>query len=131
LTIQTKIIHSDFDQQFIVHPISKNLILKINRNAVKQSVKSLILTDYFERPFNPDLGCNIRAYLFEPLVPITQHLMENAISECITNYEPRAVLNRVLVEDAPEKNGVSITVIFSIKNDPEPITLDLILERVR
>ena len=57
--------------------------------------------------------------------------MENAISECITNYEPRAVLNRVLVEDAPEKNGVSITVIFSIKNDPEPITLDLILERVR
>jgi phage baseplate assembly protein W len=122
---------SDFNLAFTPHPITGQLSLKKNRDAVKQSVKSLILTNFYERPFKPDIGCNIRNSLFELFSPVTQQTMQNAIREVIENYEPRAQLIDVFVEDNPERNALTCSVAFSIRNDPNPIVLDVILERVR
>jgi phage baseplate assembly protein W len=122
---------SDFNLAFTPHPITGQLSIKKNRDAVKQSVKSLILTDFYERPFKPNIGCNIRGSLFELFTPVTQQKMETAIREVIENYEPRAELIDVLVEDRPDKNALTVSVAFLIKNDPTPVVLDVILERVR
>jgi len=83
-------IFSDLDLSFIAHPITGNVGRKTNRESVRQSVKSLILTDYFERPFKSDIGCSIRYFLFELFTPPVKQQMERAIKEVIKNYEPRA-----------------------------------------
>ena len=126
-----KDIFSDLDLNFIAHPITGNVGRKTNRESVRQSVKSLILTDYFERPFKSDIGCSMRYYLFELFTPPVKQQMERAIKEVIKNYEPRADVFEVLVEDRSELNALTVSVAFMILNDPDPVILDVILERVR
>jgi len=124
-------IFSVLDLSFIAHPITGNVGRKTNRESVRQSVKSLILTDYFERPFKSDIGCSIRYFLFELFTPPVKQQMERAIKEVIKNYEPRADVFEVLVEERPEANALTVSVAFMILNDPDPVILDVILERVR
>lgn len=126
-----KDLFSDLSLAFNAHPITGQISRKKNREAVKQSVKSLILTDFFERPFKPEIGCNIRGSLFELFSPITQQKMQTAVHEVITNYEPRADIIDVFVEDRPDMNALTVSVAFMIRNDPNPVVLDVILERVR
>jgi phage baseplate assembly protein W len=126
-----KVVFSDLDSLFVPNPITKQLARKTNRESVKQSVKNLILTDYFERPFKSDIGCSIRYYLFELWSPALKQTMENAIREVIDNYEPRADVLEVFVEDRSELNALSVTVAFSVRNDVNPVVLNVILERVR
>ena len=127
----TREIFSDIDISFIAHPITGRVQRKTNRDAVRQSVKSLILTNFYERPFKPDIGCNIRYYLFELFTPATKQQMENAVREVIQNYEPRADVIEVLVEERSELNALTVSVAFMVNNDPNPVILDVILERVR
>lgn len=124
-------IFSDLDMSFTAHPITGFLLRKTNRLAVRQSVKNLILTEVYERPYKPLLGCGIRNYLFEPFTPITRKLMEDSIRETIDNYEPRASLIAVQVEEYEETHTLTVSIAFMIQNDPEPVVLDVILERVR
>ena len=127
----TREIFSDIDINFIANPITGKLQRKTNRDAVRQSVKSLILTDFYERPFKSEIGCNLRYYLFELFTPATKQQMENAVKEVIENYEPRADVIGVLVEERPDMNALTVSVAFMISNDPSPVILDVILERVR
>lgn len=126
-----KDIFSDLSLGFTAHPVTGAVARKRNRDSVKQSVKSLILTNFYERPFKPRIGCNIRSSLFEPFTTITQQTIENAIKEVIANYEPRATVVDVITEASPDQNALAVSVIFYIQNDPNPVDLDLILERVR
>lgn len=126
-----KEIFSDIDLGFFAHPITGNLSKKTNRDAVRQSVKSLILTDYYERPFKPNIGCGIRYYLFELFSPAIKQQMESAIRETIANHEPRADVVEVLVEEKQDMHALVVSVAFMIINDPNPVVLDVILERVR
>jgi|TARA_B110000908_G_C10161056_1_gene406028 phage baseplate assembly protein W len=124
-------IFSDLDLGFYPHPVTQAVTRKTNRDSVRQSVKSLVLTDYFERPFKSNIGCSIRYYLFENFTPAIKQQMERAVREVITNYEPRADIIAVLVEESPETHALIVSVAFMIINDPEPVILDVILERVR
>jgi hypothetical protein len=124
-------IFSDLDMSFTAHPITGFLSRKTNRLAVRQSVKNLILTEQYERPYKPLLGCGIRNYLFEPFTPITRKLMEDSIRETLDNYEPRANVIAVQVEEYEETHTLTVSIAFMIQNDPEPVVLDVILERVR
>jgi phage baseplate assembly protein W len=126
-----KEIFSDLDLGFFAHPVTKKVSRKVNRNSVRQSVKSLILTDYYERPFKPNLGCSLRYYLFELFTPAIKQQMETTIREVISNYEPRADIIEVLVEEKQDDYALIVSVAFMIINDPDPIILDVILERVR
>ena len=130
-TLRQKEIYSDIDLAFLSHPITGKLSRKINREAVKQSVKSLIMTDFYERPFKPLIGCGIRQLLFENFHPAIVQEMELAISEVIENYEPRAELISVDVDVRPDANAMSISVVFYVVNDTAPVVLDVILERIR
>jgi phage baseplate assembly protein W len=130
---QTKAeVFSDFDLAFIAHPVKKSLNRKVNREAVKQSVKSLILTDFYERPFKSNIGCGIRGMLFENTnQPALIQTMENTVREVIRNFEPRADIIELLIEDRPDLNALTISIAFMVVNDPDPIILDVLLERVR
>jgi phage baseplate assembly protein W len=124
-------IFSDLNLAFTAHPVTGAVTRKTDRDAVRQSVKSLILTNFYERPFKPDIGCSIRNYLFELWTPATKQQMENAVLEVIKNYEPRARVLRVLVSDNPDLNSLVVSVAFTVRNDSTPVVLDVLLERVR
>jgi phage baseplate assembly protein W len=124
-------IFSDFDLAFISHPVTKKLSRKTNRESVKQSVKSLILTNFYERPYRPDIGCNINGYLFELFTPDIKQVIEESIRTVIRNNEPRADIIAVLVEDRTDTNTLLISVAFRVQNEPDPVYLDVLLERVR
>ena len=124
-------VYSDIDLSFLSHPITGKLTRKINREAVKQSVKSLILTDYYERPFKSDIGCGIRALLFENFHPAIIQQMDAVIREVISNYEPRAVIHSIDIQANPDQHELNVSIVFFVTNDPEPISLNVLLERVR
>tara|TARA_R110000764_G_scaffold54294_1_gene118313 strand:- start:82 stop:474 length:393 start_codon:yes stop_codon:yes gene_type:complete len=129
--LKKKDLFSDISLGFTPHPITGELSRKTNRDAVRQSVKSLILTDYYDRPFKSNIGCSIRYQLFEMFGPAVKQQMETAIREVIRNFEPRADVIEVMVEENRQAHSLIITVAFMVINDPNPVVLDVILERVR
>jgi phage baseplate assembly protein W len=124
-------IYSDLPINFDVHPIKGDLVLTTDENAVKRSVRNLLLTDPYERFFNPDVGAGIRQSLFENMSKDTAYVLQEKITETITNYEPRANLYSVNVKALPDENSYYATIVFGINSTTSPITLDLVLKRVR
>ena len=127
----TDTIYSDIPVNFTIHPIKQDLVLITNENAVKRSIRNLLLTDPYERFFNPDVGAGIRQSLFENMSRDTEFVLKEKIIETITNYEPRANLYSVNVKALPDDNAYSATILFAVNNTTTPVTLDLILKRVR
>lgn len=123
--------YTDLDFNFIAHPRTGDVTVRIDEEAVKQSIRNLVMTRNFERPFRSYLGCQVMGLLFEPMSPLLTTMIEKTIGDTITNYEPRAVLLGVSVKYSPENNSVYVTVTFRIKNTTAPITINLILERTR
>lgn len=122
---------TDFNTSFAVHPTKKDLSLQTDVDAVKQSIKNLVLTDKMERLFQPTLGCDVRKMLFENITPQTLLMIKTAIGETINRYEPRAEVQNVTVSPDEDHNAVYISVMFSIINNRELQEVNLILERVR
>lgn len=122
---------SDLDLNFTAHPVTKDISRRYDENAVKASIKNLILTSNYERPFHSELGSQVRALLFEPATPMTRVLLERSIEDLITNFEPRAELIDVQANVSDENNAVYVRVEFKIVNTERPLTLDLALERTR
>lgn len=124
-------IFSDIDLNFTVHPVTKDITRRYDENAIKQSVKNLLLTRNFERPFHSEIGSPIRTLLFEPVGPMFVVMMQRAIIDVINNFEPRVEILDVSVNDSIDANAVYITLEFKIVNTERPISLDLVLERTR
>ena len=123
-------LYSDFYKDLRTSPISKDLALLKDEDAVKRAIRNLILTDPGERLMQPNLGAGIREMLFENITPGTLKLIEERVVDTIEIYEPRAELIDVAVEQIDEQQ-VNVTVLFYVTNDEQPIQLDVILERNR
>jgi phage baseplate assembly protein W len=123
--------YRDLDLNFIVHPIKKDINKNVNEMAVINSIKNIVLTNRFEKPFDPDFGSDVRRLLFENLDTITASVLEREIETCITNYEPRVILNGVSVSPDFENNSFKVDMQFSIENTSEPVTISFLLERLR
>jgi phage baseplate assembly protein W len=119
---------TDIDVNMTLHPQSGDVVLKSDFNAIKRSVKNLISTNLYERPFKPSLGVNLRGMLFE-LDATDSIVLEEEIRTMITRYEPRANITQVLT--ISRGNDLNVTMHFTVQNDPRPYELDLTLERVR
>jgi phage baseplate assembly protein W len=124
-------VYSDFTTSFDIHPTKLDLVTTTNDEAVKRSIRNLLLTDRGERLFNPILGSDIRSLLFENFSPQTESSLRDYIETTINNYEPRANLIDVIVSALLEANAYSVTVVFSVINKSEPIVLDILLNRIR
>lgn len=121
----------DLDLNFTAHPINKDIAVKYDEQAIKQSVKNLILTKNFERPFHSEIGCQVRGLLFEPMTEMSVSIIKRSIVDVLRNYEPRVILVDVFVNVRPDENYVDIRIIFKILNTATPIELTLTLERTR
>jgi phage baseplate assembly protein W len=121
----------DLDLNFAIHPITKDVNIYKAEYAVINSVKNLILTNHFEKPFQPEVGSNIRRLLFENVDSIMAAQIEREIEETITNFEPRVQISSVIAIHAPDENGYKIRLEFFVINNPDPITINFFLERIR
>jgi phage baseplate assembly protein W len=121
----------DLDLNFAIHPITKDVNIYKAEYAVINSIKNLILTNHFEKPFQPEVGSNIRRLLFENVDSIMAAQIEREIEETITNFEPRVQISSVIAVHAPEENGYKIRLEFFVINNPDPITINFFLERIR
>jgi phage baseplate assembly protein W len=122
---------SDLDLNFTAHPVTKDIVLRYDENAVKTSLKNLILTSNFERPFHSEIGSPIKRLLFEPATPMLGVIMKRAIVDTVNNFEPRVELLNVDVYVSEDNNTISVTIEFKIVNTERPLSLDLVLERTR
>lgn len=127
----TEILFSDLDLNFKPHPLNKDVTRKINNEAVKQSLKLLLLTMFYERPFHSDIGSPIKKLLFEPITPMFNVIVQKNIEQVIANFEPRVSLDKVDVEFSEEQNTVNIKLYYRILNSSALQVFDIILERTR
>lgn len=124
-------LYSDLTTNFNIHPIKGDLVLLKDSDAVKRSIRNLILTDPYERFFNPTIGSGINASLFENISRDTESIIKIRVTETIENFEPRANLISVKVKALPDQNAYSVNIVFSVNNNTQPVQLDFILRRVR
>ena len=132
-TTTTQIVrqYSDLDLNFTIHPVKKDINRNIGEMAVINSVKNLILTNHYERPFQPNIGSNVRRLLFESLDNITATSIESEIRQTILNYEPRVNISKLNVVADYDNNGFKVLMEFFIANRTTPITINFFLERIR
>jgi|TARA_B110000977_G_scaffold197516_1_gene280221 phage baseplate assembly protein W len=123
--------YSDLDLSLIPHPNKKDIMPLTDIDAVRNSVKNLILTSRYERPFQPNLGSGISSLLFENSGPDTLFLLKSYIRNVISNYEPRVNDIKVIVEDDSDNNAYYITVSFNVISVDTAANVELYLERVR
>jgi phage baseplate assembly protein W len=132
-TVTTQIIprYSDLDLNFVIHPVKKDINILTSEMAVINSIKNLILTNHYERPFQPEIGSNVRRMLFENMDNITAITIENEIKQTIANFEPRASVSKIFVVADDANNGFKVTLNFFVINRTTPITINFFLERLR
>ena len=121
----------DLDLNFAIHPIRKDINTHKAEYAVINSVKNLILTNHFERPFQPEVGSNIRRLLFENVDVILAAQLEREIEETVNNFEPRVQVSSIIATPALDENGYKIIMEFFVINNPDPIKINFFLERIR
>jgi len=123
--------YSDLDLDFILHPTTKDVVRKFGPDAIKRSVRNLILTNFYDKPFRSGVGSNATRLLFENMTPLTNNFLKDAIIEVIRNYEPRVEIYSVEVEFDYDNNGYNATLNFIILNDNSQISTSVFLERIR
>ena len=131
ITVEKTRQYSDLDLNFTIHPVKKDINIYTDELAVINALKNLILTNHYERPFQPDLGSNVRKLLFENLDIITAAALEKEIEQTITNFEPRVQISDISVAPNDEKNSYGVTIRFNVINRTEPVTISFLLERIR
>ena len=126
-----QVVYKDVDTLFDIHPVTRKLNVLTNNAAVARSVKNLVLTNKGERPYQPFLGCDVRNQLFELNDGLVESEVEDTISDVINQYEPRAELISVDADVKPDQHSVEVTITFRVVNQQDPISINLMLERVR
>ena len=121
----------DLDLNFAIHPIRKDINVHKAEFAIINSVKNLILTNHFERPFQPEVGSNIRRLLFENVDVILAAQLEREIEETVNNFEPRVQVSSIIATPALDENGYKVIMEFFVINNPDPIKINFFLERIR
>jgi|ETNmetMinimDraft_26_1059896.scaffolds.fasta_scaffold116563_2 phage baseplate assembly protein W len=122
--------YKDLDLSFKKNIISSDVSKKLGENAIKQSLKTLVLTRNGDRLFRPEVGSNVYSYLFEPIMPETTISIQKAIEDIINKYEPRVLVSDVEVLPEIDYNRYTINITFSMVNDPKPLEIDFFLERL-
>jgi len=124
-------IYSDLDLTFRMLPVTKDVALRYDDQAVIASVRNLLLTNFYERPFQPTVGSNLTGLLFEPETNVTSSILADEIQNVVANFEPRAKISNIDVQLSTDKNGFSVTLTFFIGNNTTPTNVNLFLQRSR
>jgi len=123
--------YSDLNLDFLPHPTTKDVVRLTGENAIKRSVRNLILTNFYDRPFRSYIGSNVQKLLFDNITAITANYLTDAIKEVITNFEPRVSITEIKVSVSTENNGFDVRLSYIILNRNQPVAINLFLERIR
>jgi phage baseplate assembly protein W len=123
--------YTDLDLNFDLHPLTKDVTVLNDMEALKRSVRNLVLTSRYDRPFKPQIDCGVRQYLFELFSPVVSVKIKNAIERVIRNFEPRVELLNVLVRTNEDRNAYDVTIVFRPKNINQTTQVTFVLERTR
>ena len=127
-------IYKDLSLFFTPNPVSGDVTMVTDVQDIKRSVRNLVMTNRFEKPFHPEVASHVRDLLFERFTPITFNLLRNRIETVLANYEPRVSVTDVEIDDTGESidgNELNVRIYFTLKNDPQIQSVDILLERVR
>lgn len=123
--------YRDIDLSFDRQPGTNDVYKKIDAAAVKQSMKTLISTNKFEKPFDPFFGADIRALLFELADDFTSYEIKENIRNTVYRYEPRAEILDIVADIRPDYNSVGVSITFKIVSSQETITITTVVNRLR
>ena len=126
-----KNIYSDLDLTFNRVPVTGDIALSYDEQSVIRSVRNLLLTNTYDRLFQPQIGSNVTKLLFENIDPLTSSLLQNEIINTITNFEPRVSISSVIVETNIDQNAYNVSLTFFIGNNSSPTAVNLLLQRSR
>ena len=124
-------IFKDINLSLAKHPITGDIASLSNVEEVKRSVRNLINTNFYERPFHPEIGSNVRSVLFEPVSPVVAAVLERHVKDVIDNFEPRAELIDVVVSDNADANEYRVQIKFFVVNSSDIVDMNIFLERLR
>ena len=124
-------IYKDLNLGFEQNTATKDIQKIKDVEAVKRSVRNLINTNHYEKPFHPEIGSNLRAMLFELMSPQMNHVISKQIENLINNYEPRCRLVEVFTQPWFDRNGYSVQISFRVLNHPNQVIVETFLERLR
>ena len=124
-------IFKDLNLDFQQNTATKDIQKITDAESVKRSVRNLINTNHYEKPFHPEIGSNLRAMLFELMTPQMNHVISKQIENLINNYEPRCRLVQVHTQPEFERNGYNVQISFYVQNYPNPVVVESFLERLR
>lgn len=124
-------VFTDIDLNFRPHPLTGDIVKRTNDSAIKASVRNLVLTNNYERPFHSDIGAPLRRLLFELPSPLTKTMIEKSITDLLNTYEPRVVLTQVQVTYSHDTYEVYVRIEYKIVNTSTQQTVEVTLERTR
>ena len=125
-------VYKDLNLNFTVNPVTSDVTTVTDVNAVQRSVRNLLLTNHYDRPFHPEIGSNVQALLFENFGPITANQLTRTIEEMIANFEPRARVESVECFPLQDRNTYDVRIYFYVENMPaELIEFQTLLEAMR
>jgi phage baseplate assembly protein W len=130
-SIRSSKIFKDLNLAFEQNTATKDIQKITDVEAVKRSVRNLINTNHYEKPFHPEIGSNLRAMLFELMTPQMNHVISKQIENLINNYEPRCRLVQVHTQPRLDRNGYSVQISFYVQNHQDQVIVESFLERLR
>lgn len=123
--------YSDLDLDFLKNNTTGDIVRKTGEEAIKRSIRNLIFTNYYDRPFRSYIGSGVRSMLFENATNFSADQLQSAIREVINNFEPRVSVVDVVVTPDFDRNGFNVQLTYVIKNREQPVVTSIFLERVR
>jgi phage baseplate assembly protein W len=130
-TVTKKKPWADLNLSLLLNGFTGDLSPMRDDEAVKNAVRNLVLTNFYERPFQPELAANLRGLLFEPSMPITKIELRQNIKDVITYYEPRIILRAVNILERDENNTWVVIIYFKIKEFDTDSQVEIVLQRLR
>jgi len=123
--------HRDLDLSLKIHPIRKDIIPLKDDNAIKNALRNLLVSNFYDRPFSRDKGANLKGLLFEPADVVTRITMRKNLETVIRKYEPRVLTRSIVINDDPDTNSYRIKVNFKIKENDTDESVSIVLRRLK
>lgn len=121
----------DLDLDFLSHPVTRDIVQKTDAEAVKRSLRNLVLMSRFDKPFKPQIDSRISKLLFEPVSPLVALAIRSNLMDMIGRYEPRARVNDIQVVFDAEYNSFNVSISFLVINSREVSNVSVSIERLR
>ena len=122
---------SDLNLMFTASPSTGDITKKVDEEAVKTSLRNLISTRNYERPFHPEIGCQIFTLMFENFTSVTTQIMRKTINDVVNKFEPRVNILDIKITETEDQNNLDVSITFKIINTERPVTLNTSIQRVR